>query len=57
MHGFGKYDYSDGKKYEGEFFNDIKQGKGKMTFPDGTIHEGNFVNGELNEEIKNDKNN
>ena len=57
MHGFGKYDYSDGKIYEGEFFNDIKQGKGKMTFPDGTIHEGNFVNGELNEEIKNDKNN
>ena len=57
MHGFGKYDYSDGKIYEGEFFNDIKQGKGKMTFPDGTIHEGNFVNGELDKEIKNDKNN
>ena len=56
MNGFGKYSYSDGKIYEGEFVNDIKHGKGKMTFPDGTIHEGNFVNGELNEE-KNNKNN
>ena len=40
--------YSDGTIYEGEFKNDVKEGKGKMIYPNGTIYEGEFKNDMLN---------
>ena len=58
MNGFGKYIFSDGKKYEGEYLNDIREGKGKFILTDGKSYEGNFVGGELDGEIiynENDK--
>ena len=30
MDGFGKFIFNDGKIYEGEYKNGIKQGKGKL---------------------------
>lgn len=30
--------WSDGKVYEGEFLNDLKNGKGKMIMPNGKIY-------------------
>ena len=34
MHGFGEYHYVDGKKYFGEFYENMKHGVGTMTAPD-----------------------
>ena len=51
MNGFGKYIFSDGKKYEGEYLNDNREGKGKLILTDGKSYEGNFVGGELDGEI------
>lgn len=31
--------------YEGNWTQDIPNGKGKETYPDGAVYEGNFVNG------------
>jgi hypothetical protein len=45
MNGFGKYSYADGKVYEGEYINGVKQGKGKLTYPGNREFEGNFDNG------------
>ena len=35
MHGNGIYTYKDGRKYEGGYFQDKKQGRGIYTWPDG----------------------
>jgi hypothetical protein len=35
MHGFGLLIWKDGKKYEGEFVNDKREGKGTFTWSDG----------------------
>jgi hypothetical protein len=34
------------QKYEGEFFNDIPQGKGKMVYENGDIYDGQFKEGQ-----------
>jgi hypothetical protein len=35
MHGHGLLVWKDGKKYEGEFVNDKREGKGTFTWADG----------------------
>lgn len=35
MHGKGIYVWEDGRRYEGEYINDIKNGSGKYYWPDG----------------------
>ena len=47
MHGEGKYNYKDGRIYEGNFLMDRKDGEGKMYFPDGTIIRGIWERGKL----------
>ena len=36
MHGKGKMLWPDGRKYSGEFANNIKNGFGKLEFGDGS---------------------
>jgi len=40
MSGYGVLSWRDGKKYEGEFLNDKKEGSGKFSWPDGRIFVG-----------------
>ena len=37
MNGLGKYEWQDGKRYEGFYLNDKKHGKGKFYEVDGRI--------------------
>ena len=45
MHGKGVFEWNDGKKYEGEFVKDKKQGFGILKWPDGRSYEGYWKNG------------
>ena len=38
MQGKGKYIFSNGDEYEGDFYNDKLHGKGKMTFKNGNFY-------------------
>ena len=40
MEGKGLFVWLDGKKYEGEYLNDLKHGQGKFEWPDGRVYEG-----------------
>ncbi|XP_073504104.1 radial spoke head 10 homolog B isoform X2 [Phyllobates terribilis] len=40
MHGRGVYTWTDGLKYEGEFFTNFPMGHGIYTWPDGSHYEG-----------------
>jgi hypothetical protein len=42
VHGVGIWDYPDGSRYEGEFFEGYQQGWGVLIQPDGTRREGWF---------------
>ena len=42
MNGKVVYYYVDGKKYIGEYFNNMKEGKGKYFFVDGKEYNGQF---------------
>ena len=43
MDGKGLYTFANGKIYEGEFKNDLKEGYGVFKWPDGRIYAGNWV--------------
>ena len=43
MDGHGLLVWKDGKQYEGNFVNGIRNGRGHYTY-DGRLYEGNFVN-------------
>lgn len=45
MHGKGNFTWSDGRKYEGNYVDDKKDGYGVFTWPDGRKYEGNWSNG------------
>ncbi len=45
MNGFGRFEWPDGKIYEGEYVNDKKEGFGIINWPDGRIYKGNWKNG------------
>jgi len=41
--GIGKFFFSDGAIYDGEWASDMKQGNGTYTFADGSVYEGAFA--------------
>ena len=45
MHGFGVLIWKDGKKYEGEFINDKREGQGTFTWADGRQYIGEWKAG------------
>ena len=44
INGFGRYDYKDGRYYEGDFKNSLYHGKGIHYMSDGSKYEGNWRN-------------
>lgn len=40
MHGKGVFTWLDGRRYEGEYYDDKKHGKGVFTWPDGKRYNG-----------------
>ena len=47
-HGRGKFTYTDGRIFDGEFDNGIIQGHGRMTYPDGRWYLGEWSDGKPN---------
>ena len=45
MHGYGILIWKDGKKYEGEFVNDKREGRGSFTWADGRQYIGEWKAG------------
>ena len=45
MHGAGIFTWADGRKYDGEYFDDKKQGHGVFTWPDNRQYDGSWMNG------------
>lgn len=45
MHGRGCYIWADGRKYDGEYINDKKDGYGVYTWADGRKYQGFWANG------------
>ena len=45
MHGKGVYTWKDGRKYEGEYKNDKKDGHGVYCWADGKKYDGNWTDG------------
>ena len=45
MHGCGVQTWSDGRKYDGEYFNGRKQGTGTFTFATGRKYVGQWHDG------------
>ena len=52
MHGQGTYTWSDGRKYEGEYYMDKKHGYGVYYWADGRRYEGYWQNGKQHGEGK-----
>lgn len=52
MHGKGVYSWPDGKKYDGEFFNDKKHGQGSFEWENGDKYTGQWKDGKMNGEGK-----
>lgn len=45
MHGHGRIEWADGRKYEGQYENDKKHGTGTFYWADGRKYEGGWKNG------------
>lgn len=45
MHGYGVYTWKDGRKYEGEYKNDKKDGHGVYYWADGKKYDGMWNDG------------
>ena len=43
MNGKGKFVWSDGRTYDGEYVNDKKQGHGIFTWPTGKKYDGQWL--------------
>ena len=41
----GRKTFADGSVYEGQWVNDVMQGRGKFIWPNGDIYEGEFEDG------------
>jgi hypothetical protein len=52
MNGEGKFEWPDGRKYEGGYKNDKKEGHGIFSWPDGRKFDGNWKNGRQDGEGK-----
>ncbi|MCI5119295.1 MAG: hypothetical protein D3913_15425, partial [Candidatus Electrothrix sp. LOE1_4_5] len=44
----GRHGTGSGKRYKGDFKNDLPHGYGKLTSADGTVYEGMFRSGRRN---------
>ena len=42
MHGVGKFIWSNGKSYEGDFKMNMMNGDGRYVWPDGKVYIGEF---------------
>lgn len=42
IHGFGKYEWEDGRNYEGEWEKNLMHGEGKYTWPDARTYTGQY---------------
>jgi len=42
---WGTHTKASGEVYEGEWVDDVMEGKARVTFPDGAYFEGEFTNG------------
>jgi hypothetical protein len=47
MHGKGTYVWPDGRKYQGDYINDKKDGHGYYEFGDGRRYDGQWLNGKM----------
>ena len=45
MKGSGIFTWNDGRKYQGEYIDDKKEGHGIFFWPDGRKYEGGWKNG------------
>lgn len=45
MNGKGVFVWPDGRKYEGEYVDDKKEGFGKFTFKENRVYQGQWKNG------------
>lgn len=45
MHGQGVFSFNDGRRYEGQYINDNKQGMGTFEWPDGRKYIGEWKDG------------
>lgn len=45
MHGFGKYAWLDGRRYEGHYCYNKKHGEGTYTYSDGSKYRGEWKDG------------
>ena len=45
MNGKGIYTWPDGKKYEGDYYNDKKHGHGIFTWANGYKYDGSWLEG------------
>ena len=45
MSGYGVFIWEDGRKFEGQYKNDLKWGFGEFKYADGKIYRGNWQNG------------
>jgi hypothetical protein len=45
MHGYGVFTWPDGRRYEGEYVDDKKQGRGMFQWSDGRKYIGGWYNG------------
>ena len=45
MHGKGVFTWTDGRRYEGDFVKDKREGQGVMSWPDGRKYEGRWKHG------------
>jgi hypothetical protein len=45
IHGLGKYQWPDGRTYEGEYKDDQKEGFGVYTWSDGKMYRGYWSEG------------
>jgi hypothetical protein len=48
MHGSGKFKWSDGSYYEGEYMFGKKHGHGKFLFSNGKMYRGMWIDGKQN---------
>ena len=45
MHGYGVFTWADGRKFEGNYYEDLKTGHGIFYWPNGQIYEGFWKDG------------
>lgn len=48
FHGYGRFTWENGERYEGNYSNGKKQGAGKFVFKSGNYYEGTWLNGHQN---------